>query len=194
MNQLSFAFHQPSGWSPKAAGLKLLQISEIIRRQDGLGLADAAIYTALCWFAGKAGCYPSHESIADRAGVSIATVKRSLSKLRESGFVSWERQSGRRGNRYRFHRAEEFRSPCRPRGSNRLGSSHARKKIAQIEPYKSLKMSDKQEREEQEASPGGLAKQEACSPEPAGPVKEALEEAVGPGQSEEALGAMVGGR
>lgn len=54
--------------------------------------------------------WPSHETIAYRCGCSISTVKRALKRLKEIGWISWERTYRHCGarvvrgtNRYRLH-------------------------------------------------------------------------------------------
>lgn len=49
-------------------------------------------------------CYPSHEAIADRAGVSVRTVISDLQKLRDAGVIDWT--NGQNSNTYRFPRPE----------------------------------------------------------------------------------------
>jgi len=159
--QSCFPFHTPATWTPKD-DLRLLAAQERVAALEGVRLTDAAVFVALLWFAGPAGCFPAHASIADRAHVSLATVKRSLAKLRALGLVSWVRQSGTPGNRYTFHRPELFRptprperSPQHPHSIPNSTPSAAPPKIAQSEPSKSLKVSDETEREDTEAALAG---------------------------------------
>jgi len=67
------------------------------------------VLSALASFAGHRGIFPSHESIAARAGCSVRTVIRSLEQAYALGLVERTRQRVRRGprvvngpNRYRL--------------------------------------------------------------------------------------------
>lgn len=194
--QLAFAFYSPFSWSPKDEGLKLLQIQDRLRRLSGVKLSDSAVFVALCWFSGAQGCFPSHESLADRSGLSLSTVKRSLERLRAEGLVSWTRQSRERGNRYRFHRPELFRIGPKLASSSRHTPTESRatpgkagtpaaarisgpslegQKIAQNELSKSLKLTSDSRGRESEARSSERAKHARD----AEPVRNALEEALG---------------
>ena len=51
-------------------------------------------------------CFPSHERLAEFSNTSLATVKRSLGKLKKFGIVSWEKRHGPQGqtsNLYELH-------------------------------------------------------------------------------------------
>ena len=60
---------------------------------------DRAVYLALCRFSDRDGaCFPSLSTIAARGNVSLAQVKRAISKLESRGFISRERRRGEHGN------------------------------------------------------------------------------------------------
>ena len=60
---------------------------------------DRAVYLALCRFSNRDGaCFPSLSTIAARGNVSLAQVKRTISKLESRGFISRERRRGEHGN------------------------------------------------------------------------------------------------
>jgi len=60
---------------------------------------DKAVLEALASFEGHKGLFPSHESIAARAGRSVSTVIRTLKKAYALGIVERTRQRERVGNR-----------------------------------------------------------------------------------------------
>lgn len=68
--------------------------------------ADFKVYAALALHASKDGaCRPSYGTLATLTGCSVATVKRALKRLRERGFVEWERGAyARSTNTYRLPR------------------------------------------------------------------------------------------
>ena len=152
--QACFDFHQLKTWTPKS-DVRLLDAQDRVASLEGVRITDAAVFTALLWFVGPSGCFPSHASLSERAHVSTATVKRSLSKLRGLGLISWTRSSGTAGNRYSFHRRELFRrQPQRAATSSREREAPPPRRlapelvppapiqIAHSEPSKSLKVSD----------------------------------------------------
>jgi len=60
-------------------------------------------------------CWPSHRSIAERAGISTAAVKTALSVLREEGWVSWQPRVSESGaqssNVYTIHGSPSVQKP-----------------------------------------------------------------------------------
>lgn len=57
-----------------------------------LGAEDLKLYVALAVHANREGaCRPTHETLRGLTGFSVSTVKRRLNRLREGGFVSWQR-------------------------------------------------------------------------------------------------------
>lgn len=66
---------------------------------------DRAVYLALCRFSNRDGaCFPSLSTIAARGNVSLAQVKRAISKLESRGFISRERRRGEHGNESTLYR------------------------------------------------------------------------------------------
>jgi DNA-binding transcriptional MocR family regulator len=57
---------------------------------------------ALVWTAGKADgmCFPSYETIANRAGCARSTVGEQLQKLRAAGLITWQHRIGRAGEHF----------------------------------------------------------------------------------------------
>lgn len=52
---------------------------------------ELAVYVALSWRLDEQGCaYPSHKTLADEAGTSVASARRALETLRDLGLVTWE--------------------------------------------------------------------------------------------------------
>jgi predicted transcriptional regulator len=80
------------------------------------------VYLALASRADKQhNAWPSLETIARDSGLGIATVKRALSWLRETGWVTWERRSsatGRKSNLYTLRHTQQLTSE--PLGSQQL--------------------------------------------------------------------------
>lgn len=76
---------------------------------DAVGPREVAVYAALARRVDNRTrrCWPSHQTIAADAKVSISAVKRSLAALRKAGYVSWGakvRADGSRGsNIYALH-------------------------------------------------------------------------------------------
>ena len=60
---------------------------------------DRAVYLALCRFSDREGvCFPSLSTLAARARVSLAQVKRSILTLEAHGYINRERRHGEHGN------------------------------------------------------------------------------------------------
>lgn len=60
---------------------------------------DKAVYLALCRFSDRGGvCFPSLSTLAAKACMSLAQVKRSIHALEAHGYISRERRRGERGN------------------------------------------------------------------------------------------------
>lgn len=102
---------------------------------------DRAVYLALCRFSDRDGaCFPSLSTIAARGNVSLAQVKRAISKLESRGFISRERRRGEHGNESTLYRllpldsrlseSQGRLSESRPlaQGELPLGSGRATKK------------------------------------------------------------------
>lgn len=75
-------------------------------RDGSVPARTKAVYLVLSSHTGRDGTwYMSHQQIADESGVSIASVKRSLTELRAMGLVSWEQRQVNGGlveNAYRL--------------------------------------------------------------------------------------------
>jgi len=72
-------------------------LDAIIDRED-IGGNDLLVYLVLCRFADKAGeCWPSYQTIADRAGIARSTAAKSLKNLEALGVLSHKRQHGDKG-------------------------------------------------------------------------------------------------
>lgn len=68
---------------------------------------ELAIYVALSWYADSDGCgYPSHAALARDTGMSVPSVKRALTGLRDKGLVTWRARGakarGQTSNAYRL--------------------------------------------------------------------------------------------
>jgi hypothetical protein len=66
---------------------------------------DIVVFYTLSSYTNVEGTFPRHERIAEDARVSVATVKRSLGRLRKIGLVDWDNHYDGRGqtsNRYRL--------------------------------------------------------------------------------------------
>jgi len=72
---------------------------------------DILVYVALAMRASRKtnSCWPGQELIGEDVGLSVATVKRSLSALKEMGAVSWKRTGA--SNVYTVHQAKPVDSP-----------------------------------------------------------------------------------
>ena len=187
-SQSCFDFHQPKNWTPKR-DLRLLDAQDRVAGLSGVRITDAAVFTALLWFVGPSGCFPSHASLSERAHVSTATVKRSLSKLRGLGLISWTRSSGTAGNRYSFHRRELFRR--QPQRAEALNLEHrpqtkpaapprAAAQIAQFEPCKSLNLSDEDRVGDTEAAlAGGDTAPAAADKAESAPIRAEIKATIG---------------
>lgn len=57
---------------------------------NSISSSSKMVLLALSSFAGPRGIKPRQESLAQRAGLSLATVKRALVELRDAGLVDWE--------------------------------------------------------------------------------------------------------
>lgn len=82
--------------------------------RDNLQYLDVLVYTALRWFnrIESDECFPKHETIGIKAGVSKNTVIASVKRLEEAGLISVKRSNKIRESNYYYFTA--------PRWNNRL--------------------------------------------------------------------------
>ena len=75
------------------------KIPNIIILDPALNCQDFRIITVLTFHSFyKSWCNPSHKTIAKESYTGISTVKRALLKLKDLGYIDWERK--RSSNRY----------------------------------------------------------------------------------------------
>lgn len=67
---------------------------------------DQLVYVVVKSFEGKDGCYPSQATIADRAQISVPTVKKSIDKLIAHDYIHTERRG--RKLYYTFNKTKKF--------------------------------------------------------------------------------------
>ncbi len=156
--QLAFGFHQPPNWTPYRKTRRVRITAESLARRTDLRPVDKAVFSFLEKIGGEAGTpFPAHATIAEMCGISLSTVKRSLTRLKTQGLVSWKRRSGMRGNAYYFHKlAWEQPAVHAPRAARRAPTKIAhfdQRRIAQPEP--------RQEQERKEERPSGRSAETA---------------------------------
>jgi len=81
---------------------------------------EKIVYLALCRFSGRHGkCFPSRNTVASLARISLTQTKKSLGKLKATGYITRERRQGERGNDSNVYRlkAIEARAQSAPGGA-----------------------------------------------------------------------------
>lgn len=92
-----------------------------------LGPYAVAVYAVLRDFADQrtGEAFPSHKTIADRAGISKTRARKSLDELREAGWIGWAKRAGDDGsqtsNLYTVFGTRERSSRAHPAGSKLAG-------------------------------------------------------------------------
>jgi len=74
-------------------------VSKSIYEDDRLKAADKSVYSVLCMYADNDTfeCYPSRETILKKAGISDHTLRKSLQKLRDLGYIDIKKRYAENG-------------------------------------------------------------------------------------------------
>jgi len=86
-----------------------------------LSFGAKVLYAAIIdyiWHKNKASCFPSHNTLADKLGITDDTVRKYLMELRAEKFIDWKKAGYQKSNRYyllEFPNSEEFLSPGEPK-------------------------------------------------------------------------------
>lgn len=95
---------------------------------NGLSSTDLAVMAGLFSFFhnSKRGGFPSQESIAERARVSVRTVKRSIKRLEECGYIKVEHRfkGGRQWSNI-YHAIDDYMEIFPPGRTNEAGEEDA---------------------------------------------------------------------
>ena len=95
---------------------------------NGLSSTDLAVMAALFSFFhnSKRGGFPSQESVAKRARVSVRTVKRSIKRLEECGYIKVEHRfkGGRQWSNI-YHATDDYLEIFPPGRTNEVGEGDA---------------------------------------------------------------------
>jgi len=79
-----------------------------------LSFGAKVLYAAIIdyiWHKNKASCFPSHNTLADKLGITDDTVRKYLMELRAEKFIDWKKAGYQKSNRYyllEFPNSEEF--------------------------------------------------------------------------------------
>lgn len=89
-------------------------VTKTVLKDTTIKASDKAVYSILCMYADNntSDCYPSRETIIKEAGVSDNTLRKSIRKLKEKGYIGVERRAsryGRASNLYTLLDAEKSR-------------------------------------------------------------------------------------
>lgn len=82
-----------------------VQVTKKVLEDESLKAADKSVYSVLCMYASNdtSECYPSRDTIMRKAGISDKTLRKSIEKLRDSGYIDVKERynsAGRASNLY----------------------------------------------------------------------------------------------
>lgn len=87
-------------------GTKFVMVTKLIMEDGSLRSADKSVYAALCLFSDNktSKCWPGRDSLMRSAGVSDRTLRNSLKKLEDKGYIEivkrYKNNGGQLSNAY----------------------------------------------------------------------------------------------
>lgn len=82
-----------------------VMVTKSVLEDESLKAADKSVYSVLCMYADNrtSDCYPSRETLLKKAGISDNTLRNSIRKLQDSGYIDVKKRynsAGRASNLY----------------------------------------------------------------------------------------------
>lgn len=89
-------------------------VTKAVLEDESLKAADKSVYAVLCMYAGNttSECFPSRDTLIKKSGVSDKTLRNSIAKLKECGYISVEKRynkEGRASNLYTLLESDNAR-------------------------------------------------------------------------------------
>src|SRR5690554_6205642 len=74
-------------------------VTKAVLKDTELKASDKSVYAVLCMYADNdtSDCYPSRDTLMKEAGVSDKTLRNSIDKLKERGYIDVKRRNNFRG-------------------------------------------------------------------------------------------------
>lgn len=80
-------------------GMPFVWLTKAVMEDESLKASDKSVYAVLCMYAdnNSSECWPSRETIMKKAGISDHSLRKSLRKLQDAGYIHVEKRNNYAG-------------------------------------------------------------------------------------------------